>query len=944
MANETVHLPLNHLPDPLDGRLRRLFGNQVNQEWDTVVEALLLSGFQLGLGGHFRAGITWQSSGGETEALRLRGLLSLEYEQKTDARNKGSLLQSMIGISGLGDFLPVLAGLEPEMAKTYAEASDPGVKMQVLLDEGEKAVQALDELPLKHGVEVIVANSEWHLTFDEHYTEDPFNLPVTLRETEPAENPWDFTDPLFRAMLSEGPFQISIALRSARHSGSGTLNPEYFCYPAKVLKVLRESLRTRYGNEDSGDTGDYVNASEEIRQELRRALEEQMTRLRKQPHFLGSVRVFGPTAVHARMLGARIGQSLFGAGNFQVLELPLNEEPCLRDPLYWADKLPDLVETEEPKKLILQSKAQLPYFVSFETASCWFNLPKVSDRYLQSIPNSTDPDPADERTCLEADDLDRHRPVQLPAKALTRHAFVTGMTGSGKTTTVHSLLINLWEKQNIPFLVLEPAKREYRKLKTCGERLKEDMVVLTPGRENLMPLKLNPLRPLDLKAPVQEHISMVEMIFRAALPMPPPLPFLFTEALDRVYRERGWRFFDSNDGKADVPTIPDLVEAMRSVMEAKGYDKEIRSNLETMLETRFGSLTRGYIGRVFDSTDNIPDIPELLKLPVLVELASLNRDEANLITLFLLSAVRRIRDQEGPSKKLRHLQLRHLLVLEEAHNLLEKHAGESSSADGSTYDPKAEASRFIEGMLAEVRALGQGMLVADQSPSVIPASVIRNTRTKIVHQITDPADREAMAASLGLDPAKEEDIAHLIPREGEAVFITDGYVRPTRIQVQVPKHYPFHLHLPDEDPKLNFGKIEAKWLTKMARADAIRHFPSIRSDYERLLKTADLTAKEQDLVVSLVVSAISGTDEDKPKRLSQSLSNALAPRAKDALTEVDKTLDRLSFRSFRSHHLGRMSAGHSLGDCTLQIERHINFLSAMRARMVELHGVKGETK
>ncbi|HNX03358.1 MAG TPA: DUF87 domain-containing protein [Candidatus Cloacimonas sp.] len=77
-------------------------------------------------------------------------------------------------------------------------------------------------------------------------------------------------------------------------------------------------------------------------------------------------------------------------------------------------------------------------------------------------------------------------PITVYYDDLVMHSLVTGVTGSGKTTTIKSMLLGLYNKK-IPFLILEPAKTEYKDLNVDG--LKRYLL----GIEAEDCLKLNPL-------------------------------------------------------------------------------------------------------------------------------------------------------------------------------------------------------------------------------------------------------------------------------------------------------------------------------------------------------------------------------------------------------------------------------------------------------------------
>lgn len=71
--------------------------------------------------------------------------------------------------------------------------------------------------------------------------------------------------------------------------------------------------------------------------------------------------------------------------------------------------------------------------------------------------------------------------VYLEKSALNKHIFITGVTGTGKTTTCQKLLL----ESELPFLVIEPAKTEYRIL--MNNEKTEDILIFTLGNDNLDP-------------------------------------------------------------------------------------------------------------------------------------------------------------------------------------------------------------------------------------------------------------------------------------------------------------------------------------------------------------------------------------------------------------------------------------------------------------------------
>ena len=71
-------------------------------------------------------------------------------------------------------------------------------------------------------------------------------------------------------------------------------------------------------------------------------------------------------------------------------------------------------------------------------------------------------------------------------------------------------------------------------------------------------------------------------------------------------------------------------------------------------------------------------------------------------------------------------KLRHVTVLEEAHNIL-KASTHPSTQDGG--DLAGKSVEMLSNAIAEMRTYGEGFIIADQSPNAVDISAIRNTNT-----------------------------------------------------------------------------------------------------------------------------------------------------------------------------------------------------------------------
>jgi hypothetical protein len=372
----------------------------------------------------------------------------------------------------------------------------------------------------------------------------------------------------------------------------------------------------------------------------------------------------------------------------------------------------------------------------------------------------------------------------VPLDQINKHLFVAGVTGSGKTTTVMEILSQLWIDHDVPFLVIESSKTEYRKLKTHpNPKLSSVLRVYTCGDERITPLRINPFRFDQIDISLSEHLGNLEACFDGALPLWSPIREIIMESLERVYENKHWDVNEqqSND-HCDFPVMGDLIAALNHVMADYQYSDDTARDVVTAARVRLTRLRKRAVGKVFSSLESVPDIQTLMSYPVVIEMDKLSQEHANLVTLFLLYAIRQhIKYPKGRAQRQAETSsLKHVIVVEEAHNIVGGSHHGRSSMEGSA-DPQAEASKFIVRMLSEVRALGQGMIIADQTPAAVAPEVMKNTGTKIVHRTVSGDDRECLAEAMLLDELQTEDLARLAP--GECYLYHEALYRPALLRV-----------------------------------------------------------------------------------------------------------------------------------------------------------------
>jgi len=344
--------------------------------------------------------------------------------------------------------------------------------------------------------------------------------------------------------------------------------------------------------------------------------------------------------------------------------------------------------------------------------------------------------------------------AEFPRQQLMKHGLIVGVPGSGKTTAMFNIIHQLWnneEKSNqIPFIVLEPAKTEFRALKKI-DGFKKDLLVFTLGDERISPFRFNPFEVLP-GIPLESHISRLNACFVGAFDLFDPLPLLLDNAIRQTYYSKGW-FDDSVGGEngVDTPTLSDLCNVADRVIQKSGYSDKLKDDFNASLLQRLNSLRRGSKGRMLDTRQSIP-AEVIMNIPIILELDALNEDEKALMMMFLLSFVYeycKIERKSGSS-------LKHMLFVEEAHNLI----GANIQYSEYRANPKEHTISLFIKMLAEMRALGEGIFIADQLPTAIAPQAVKQTNIKILMRITAKDDREVIGNTMDLSESEMKKVVH----------------------------------------------------------------------------------------------------------------------------------------------------------------------------------------
>jgi DNA helicase HerA-like ATPase len=357
----------------------------------------------------------------------------------------------------------------------------------------------------------------------------------------------------------------------------------------------------------------------------------------------------------------------------------------------------------------------------------------------------------------------------IELKSLTKHMFISGITGSGKTNTIKHILEELLKKK-IPFLLIEPVKTEYKDLTS---KYKNIINYIEIGNDNF---KINPFEPADKAFNLISHIDYLKAVFNSSFIMYPPMPYILETVIYLCYEEYSYKF-DKYDKHDKYPTINDLINLIKQFVSKSTFDERLKGDITASLLIRFKNLLRGFKGNILNTAKANPNFNELFTKPTILNLNRITDDEQKaLIMSLILVYLYEYRNVKGSSDNLIHVTL-----IEEAHRLLAK----TLTADGNPdfNNPKSKAVEFFCNMISEIRSYGEGFIIAEQIPSKIVPDVIKNSSTKIIHKLVANDDKTVIANSMNFREGQEQFFTILEAEKGQAVIFSDNTVNPIIVKI-----------------------------------------------------------------------------------------------------------------------------------------------------------------
>lgn len=360
--------------------------------------------------------------------------------------------------------------------------------------------------------------------------------------------------------------------------------------------------------------------------------------------------------------------------------------------------------------------------------------------------------------------------VELSKQSLASHTFITGSTGSGKSNTVYKILDEALNK-DIKFFVIEPAKGEYKSVFGMAD----DVTVYSTNPEIADLLKINPFSfPKGIH--ILEHLDRLVELFNVCWPMYAAMPAVLKQAVEKAYTQSGWNLNTSKNkyGENIFPTFADVASNVKAIIDTSEYDNDNKGAYKGALLTRLQSLTNGINGMIFVQ-DEIP-ATSLFEENAIVDLSRVGSSETKSLIMGML--VLKLQEHRMTTSSAINQNLKHITVLEEAHNILKRTSTEQSSETANLIGKSVE---MISNSIAEMRTYGEGFIIVDQAPGLLDMSTIRNTNTKIIMRLPDFADRELVGKSANLNDDQITELAKLPC--GVAAVYQNEWIQPVLCKV-----------------------------------------------------------------------------------------------------------------------------------------------------------------
>lgn len=563
-------------------------------------------------------------------------------------------------------------------------------------------------------------------------------------------------------------------------------------YPVDYAVNLRNLIQTiKHTLNSNTDKNDFYSSKNREISKVIESYENVVGKVEKSPHYIMNVFSFADTDGDSKIVLDSVCAEALREGSYKVVTfdgkynalswLKFEDCDCVKSKRDNNSSIIHIIQKGEKGWKICRDIAKnftlnfLPVLFVQKEIIPFFRLPIVDDGEDVPIKMDSEFTPEESQNTIKIGKNKKELMLKYPIELLNKHAFICGVPGSGKTYTMLHMVTEL-HKNKIPFMVMEPAKKEYRAIYNYGKEML-DIMLFSPHMNTLFPLHVNMME-FPEGITLSEHINVLMNVFESTFELGGPVYNLLDKSIGLAYEKYGWNEYNENDGSKEYPCLEELRDIFTDQVEKTTYNGNFKGDLKSFLNVRLEGLMRRDAGEVFNVKKSTIKPEDWISKSSIIEMEDMGEKNRNFLTLLLCNYIREeLKIIKKKNADDANKNPNHVIFIEEAHNVIANTAEQS----GSNINPKISATKFIVDMLAEVRALRESIVIADQLPSSMAQEVMKNTGLKIALRMSSQDEREYISSTISASPVQIDNLSRY--EKGKSLVFFEKMEKAMEVQI-----------------------------------------------------------------------------------------------------------------------------------------------------------------
>ena len=475
-------------------------------------------------------------------------------------------------------------------------------------------------------------------------------------------------------------------------------------YAINLRNVIQTIKHTLNSNTDKNDF--YSSKNREISKVIE-SYENVVGKVEKSPHYIMNVFSFADTDGDSKIVLDSVCAEALREGSYKVITfdgkydalswLKFEDCDCIKSKRDNNSSLIHIIQKGEKGWKVCRDIAKnftlnfLPVLFVQKEIIPFFRLPIVDDGEDVPIKMDSEFTPEESQNTIKIGKNKKELMLKYPIELLNKHAFICGVPGSGKTYTMLHMVTEL-HKNKIPFMVMEPAKKEYRAIYNYGKEM-FDIMLFSPHMNTLFPLRVNMME-FPEGITLSEHINVLMNVFESTFELGGPVYNLLDKSIGLAYEKYGWNEYNENDGSKEYPCLEELRDIFTDQVEKTTYNGNFKGDLKSFLNVRLEGLMRRDAGEVFNVKKSTIKPEDWISKSSIIEMEDMGEKNRNFLTLLLCNYIREeLKIIKKKNADDANKNPNHVIFIEEAHNVIANTAEQS----GSNINPTTELEYIKQG-------------------------------------------------------------------------------------------------------------------------------------------------------------------------------------------------------------------------------------------------------